>query len=107
MRVWDRVGLRYPENLSRDVSRSGLSVGHPLNLILYIPFKMLSWSSNILKTNFDLMDSIPVSGTLEYSLRGCYDLAITILLQNFFVSPVSLVGRASCFNTIPKQERFA
>ena len=46
-----------------------LSFGHPLNLILYIPFKMLSCSSNILKTNFDLMDSIPVSGTLEYSKR--------------------------------------
>jgi hypothetical protein len=42
----------------------GLSLGHPLNLVLYIPFRF-TCSSNILKTNFDLMDSMPACGTLK------------------------------------------
>ena len=33
-----------------------LSVDFPLNLILYMPFRILVYSSNILKTNFDRID---------------------------------------------------
>jgi hypothetical protein len=40
-----------------------LSLGRPLNLVLYIPFRILAYSSNILKANFDLMDSMPACGT--------------------------------------------
>ena len=40
-----------------------LSLGHPSNLLLYIPFRIFfAYSSNILKTNFDLMDLIPEIG---------------------------------------------
>ncbi len=46
-------------------SWSSLFFGHPLNLVLYIPFRIFGYSYNIIKTNFDLMDSIPVSETLK------------------------------------------
>ncbi len=46
-------------------SWSPLFFGHPLNLVLYMPFRIFSYSSNILKTNFDLMDSMPACGTLK------------------------------------------
>ncbi len=42
-----------------------LSFGRPLNLVLYIPFRIFAYSSNILKTSFDLMDSIPVCKTMK------------------------------------------
>ena len=48
-----------------------LSLGHPLNLVLYIPFRIFAYSSNILKTNFDLMDSMPTSGTLKQVRFSC------------------------------------
>jgi hypothetical protein len=32
-----------------------LSLGHPLNLVLYIPFRIFAYSSNILKANVDLI----------------------------------------------------
>jgi hypothetical protein len=37
-------------------SWSPLFFGCPLNLVLYIPFRIFAYSSNILKANFDLMD---------------------------------------------------
>jgi hypothetical protein len=42
-----------------------LSLGRPLNLALYMPFRIFAYSSNILKANFDLMDSTPACGTLK------------------------------------------
>ncbi len=30
-----------------------------INLVLYMPFRIFAYSSNILKANFDLMDSMP------------------------------------------------
>jgi len=41
------------------------SFGRPLNLVLYIPFRMFAYSSNILRASFDLMESIPACGTLK------------------------------------------
>jgi hypothetical protein len=38
-------------------SWSSLFFGRPLNLVLYIPFRIFVYSSNIFKSNFDLMDS--------------------------------------------------
>jgi hypothetical protein len=40
-------------------SWSPLFFGHPLNLVLYMPFRIFAYSSNILKTNFDPMESMP------------------------------------------------
>ncbi len=37
----------------------------PLNLVLYMPFRIFTYSSNIFKVNFDLMESIPSVGTLR------------------------------------------
>jgi hypothetical protein len=42
-----------------------LSLGHPLNLVLHMSFRICAYTSNILKANFDLMDSIPACGTLK------------------------------------------
>jgi hypothetical protein len=39
-------------------SWSPLFFCHPLNLVLYMSFRIFTYSSNILKTNFDLMDSM-------------------------------------------------
>jgi hypothetical protein len=36
-----------------------------MNLVLYIPFRIFAYSSNILKANFDLMESMSGSGTLK------------------------------------------
>jgi hypothetical protein len=44
---------------------SPLFFGRPLNLVLYIPFRIFAYSSNILKANFDLMESMPACGTLK------------------------------------------
>ena len=41
-------------------SWSPLFFGCPLNLVLYMPFRIFAYSSNILKSNFDLMESMPV-----------------------------------------------
>ncbi len=41
-----------------------LSFGLPLNLVLYIPFRIFVYSSNILKSNIDLKDSIPAWATV-------------------------------------------
>jgi hypothetical protein len=46
-------------------SWSPLFFGHPLNLVLYMPFKIFAYSSNILKDHFDLMESIPGCRTLK------------------------------------------
>ena len=46
-------------------SWSPLFLGRPLNLVLYMPFRIFAYSSNIIKANFDLMDSMPVYGTLK------------------------------------------
>jgi hypothetical protein len=47
-------------------SRSPLFFGRPLNLVLYMPFRIFAYSSNILKANFDLMESMPAcDGDLE------------------------------------------
>ena len=46
-------------------SWSPLLFGRPLNLVLYMSFRIFAYSSNILKANFDLMDSMPVGGTLK------------------------------------------
>jgi hypothetical protein len=43
----------------------GLVSGHPLNLVLYMPFRIFAYSSNILKANFDVMDSMPAGGILK------------------------------------------
>ncbi len=37
-------------------SCSPLFFGRPLNLELYMPFRIFAYSSNILKSNFDLME---------------------------------------------------
>jgi hypothetical protein len=42
-----------------------LSLGRPSNLVLYMPFRIFAYSSNILKANFDLMDSMFAYGTLK------------------------------------------
>ena len=39
--------------------------GRPLNLVLYMPFRIFAYSSNILKASFDLMESMPSCGTLK------------------------------------------
>jgi hypothetical protein len=44
-------------------SWSPLFFGRPLNLVLYMPFRMFTYSSNIFKDNFDLMESMPADGT--------------------------------------------
>ena len=31
----------------------------PLNLVMYMPFRIFAYSSNILKANYDLIDSMP------------------------------------------------
>jgi hypothetical protein len=36
-----------------------LSLGRPLNLVLYMPFRIFAYSSNILKPNFYPIDSMP------------------------------------------------
>ena len=41
------------------------SADFPLNLILYMPFSILTYSSNILKANFDRMDSMLACGTFK------------------------------------------
>ena len=41
------------------------SVVIPLNFILYMPSKILAYLSNILKANFDRMDSMVACGTLK------------------------------------------
>jgi hypothetical protein len=38
-----------------------------LNLVLYMSFRIFAYSSNILKANFDLMDSLTASGTVRSS----------------------------------------
>ena len=43
------------------------SAGFPLNLILYMPFRILTYSSNILKASFDRMASMLVQDD-EFSL---------------------------------------
>ncbi len=48
-----------------------LSLGCPLNLVLYMPFRIFAYSSNILKANFDLMDSMPACGTLKKARLSC------------------------------------
>jgi hypothetical protein len=52
---------------------SGHGCHYPLNLILYMPFRIFAYSSNILKTTFDLMthDSIPVCWTLKWASLPC------------------------------------
>jgi hypothetical protein len=39
-----------------------LSFGRPLNLVLYMSFRIFAYSSHILKANFDLMGSMPACG---------------------------------------------
>jgi hypothetical protein len=46
-------------------SWSPLLFGRPLNLVLYVPFRIFAYSPNIFKANFDLMDSMSASGTLK------------------------------------------
>jgi hypothetical protein len=46
-------------------SWASLLLGRPLNLTLYIPFRMFAYSSNVLKATFDLMDLMPACGTLK------------------------------------------
>ena len=41
------------------------SVVDPLNLILYMPFKILAYLSNNWKASFDRMDSMLACGTLK------------------------------------------
>jgi hypothetical protein len=48
-----------------------LPFGHPLNLVLYIPFRIFTYSSNILKASFDLMDSISYCGTMKWARFSC------------------------------------
>jgi hypothetical protein len=55
---------------------SPLCFGSPLNLILYIPFRIFAYSSNILKTNFDLMDSTPATGTLNQVRLSCKSFSL-------------------------------
>ncbi len=62
----------------------------PLNLVLYMPFRIFAYSSNILKTNFDLMQSMPVCGTLKQVRLSCKspssrDLAPAVKLFCFTV----------------------
>ena len=46
-------------------SWSPLLFGRPLNLVLYMPFRIFAYSSNMLKASFDLMTSMSFSGTLK------------------------------------------
>ena len=46
-------------------SWSPLFFVRPLNLVLYMPFRIFAYSFNILKANFDLMDWIPAGGILK------------------------------------------
>jgi hypothetical protein len=48
-----------------------IKVGRPLNLVLYMPFRIFAYSSNILKAYFDLMDSMSVCGTLKWVRLSC------------------------------------
>jgi hypothetical protein len=41
-----------------------LSSGFPLNLVLYMSFRIFAYSSNLLKTNLELIDWMPGCGTL-------------------------------------------
>ena len=50
------------------------SVVIPLNLILYMPFRILAYSSNILKANFDRMDSMLACGTSKNLLCKSWSL---------------------------------
>ena len=53
-----------------------MSLGRPLNLVLYKPFRMFAYSSNIVKDNFDLMDSMPACGTLKQARFFCKSLSL-------------------------------
>jgi hypothetical protein len=44
-------------------SWGSLSLERPLNLVLYIPFRIFAYSSK--RSNFDLMDSMSDCGTLK------------------------------------------
>jgi hypothetical protein len=46
-------------------SWSPLFFRRPLNLVLYMPVRILAYSSNILKASFDLMESMSGCGTLK------------------------------------------
>ena len=46
---------------------TALSTGRPLNLVLNKPFKIFVYSSNILKDNLDLMDSMTDFGSWKYT----------------------------------------
>jgi hypothetical protein len=51
-------GVEVPTGVVSIWSWSPLFLGFPLNLVLYIPFRIFAYSSNIFKDNFDLMDSM-------------------------------------------------
>ncbi len=59
--AWREVmrGCEGPSGTVSIWSWSPLFFGCPLNLVLYMPFRIFAYSSNILKTNFDLMESMP------------------------------------------------
>ena len=46
-------------------SWSPLFFVRPLNLVLYMPFRIFACSFNILKANFDLMDWMPAGRILK------------------------------------------
>ena len=62
--------LSYPSLEGGDEGRSDPAWGDvrlviDVSALLYIPFRIFAYSSNILKVNFDLMDSMSVCGTLK------------------------------------------
>jgi hypothetical protein len=49
-------------------------VAPPLKLVLYIPLRIFSYTSNVLIVSFECMELIPASGTLKnlrFLLRSC------------------------------------
>ena len=68
------------------------SVGFPLNFILYMPFSILTYSSNILKANFHRMDSMLDCGTSKEP---------KFLRESFSFNVRSPDMKLTCFTTHP------
>ena len=69
------------------------STDFPLNnLILYMPFRILAYSSNILSVNFDRMDSMLACGTLKKT---------KFLRKSRSFSERAPDMKLTCFNTHP------
>ena len=56
--------------------------GRPLNLVLYMPFRIFAYSSNIIKANFDLMDCDVCFRDLEVGRLSCKSFSFRDLLTH-------------------------